>query len=205
MDYNRIRRRGFVRSRDNIPIKYADPDKGLTDEQVQLRHACGWGNTPPKPAGRTEQEIIRGHLLTLFNLVFLLLAIVLLLVGSELKNMVFLIVVICNTAIGITQELRAKRAVDQLTLVADQRVSAVREGTLVTLRPELLVRDDIVELSAGDHICADAIADIFLLVGIDGSGCLCIEHAQRNGYDEENDNKVLAAPGPDDLQKGCIQ
>jgi magnesium-transporting ATPase (P-type) len=156
MDYNRIRRKGFVRTRDNIPVKYADPEKGLTAEQVELRRACGWSNTPPAGAGRTEQDIVKAHTLTVFNLVFLVLAAALLLVGSDPKNLVFLIVVVCNTVIGIVQELRSKRLVDKLTLIADQRVPTVREGNLETLTPEQLVRDDIVELSAGDHICADA-------------------------------------------------
>jgi cation-transporting ATPase E len=156
MDYNRIRRKGFVRTRDNIPVKYADPEKGLTAEQVELRRACGWSNTPPAGAGRTEQDIVKAHTLTVFNLVFLVLAAALLLVRSDPKNLVFLIVVVCNTVIGIVQELRSKRLVDKLTLIADQRVPTVREGNLETLTPEQLVRDDIVELSAGDHICADA-------------------------------------------------
>jgi cation-transporting ATPase E len=156
MNPDRIRRKGFVRTRDNIPVKYADPDKGLTFDQVELRHACGWGNSAPQTVGRTQAEIVKVHVFTFFNLIFALLALILLLTGSELWNMAFLLVAVCNTIIGIVQELRAKQAVDRLTLVTDQRFNTVRDGELVALSAHMLVRDDIVEFSAGDHICADA-------------------------------------------------
>ena len=156
MNPDHIRRKGFVRTRDNIPVKYADPDKGLTFDQVELRHACGWGNSAPQTVGRTQAEIVKAHVFTFFNLIFALLALILLLTGSELWNMAFLLVAVCNTIIGIVQELRAKQAVDRLTLVTDQRFNTVRDGELVALSAHMLVRDDIVEFSAGDHICADA-------------------------------------------------
>ena len=157
MDINNVRRKGFVRSRDNLPVKHVDPEKGLTNEQVRLRHACGWGNTPPRPAGRTKSEIIKARVFAFFNLVFLFLAAVLVLTGSDPKNLAFLPVAVCNTIMGIWQELRAKRSVDKLTLVAQRRVDTVREGALTALHPEELVRDDIVELSTGDYICADGV------------------------------------------------
>ena len=72
-------------------------------------------------------------------------------------KMMFLVIAIANTAIGTFQEIRSKRAVDRLTLVAEQPVKAIRDGVRTEVRPSRLVRDDIIELSAGDQICADAV------------------------------------------------
>ena len=157
MNINHIRRKTFVRTRDRVVIKNADPDRGLTREQVELRTACGWANVTQEGAGKSETDIIREHTLTFFNLIFVVLAVVLLIGQSSVKNMTFLIVAVINTVIGIVQEIRAKRAVDKLTLVAAQTVKTVRDGQVVLLRSEDLVRDDICEFASGDQICADAI------------------------------------------------
>ena len=84
-------------------------------------------------------------------------AVVLALCGSSIKNMTFMIVVIVNTVIGCVQEIRAKRAVDKLTLVAAQTVTCIRDGVSLQVRSDLLVRDDIVVFGPGDQICADGI------------------------------------------------
>ena len=80
-----------------------------------------------------------------------------LVIAGSYKNMMFLVIAIANTAIGTVQEIRSKRAVDKLTLVAEHPAKAIREGRRVEVRPSLLVRDDIMELAAGDQICADAL------------------------------------------------
>ena len=97
------------------------------------------------------------NILTFFNLVFLVMAAILVIAGSSVKNMTFLVVVICNTIIGCYQEIRAKRAVDKLTLVAAQQLRTLRDGQVIKLRSDLLVRDDVVEFAAGDQICADGV------------------------------------------------
>ena len=157
MNSDRVKRKTFIRTKDRIPVKNADPDRGLTQEQVELRTACGWANVTQDGAGKSEKDIIREHSLTFFNLIFVVLAAILLIGQSSIKNMTFLIVAAINTVIGIVQEIRAKRAVDKLTLVAAQSVKTVREGRIVTLRSEELVRDDICEFASGDQICADAV------------------------------------------------
>ena len=157
MNIDRVKRKTFIRTKDRVPVKNADPDRGLTQEQVELRTACGWANVTQDGAGKSEKDIIREHSLTFFNLIFVVLAAILLIGQSSVKNMTFLIVAVINTVIGIVQEIRAKRAVDKLTLVAAQTVKTVRESRIVTLRSEELVRDDICEFASGDQICADAV------------------------------------------------
>ena len=142
--------------RKDIPMMEADPQVGLNAEQVHIRKQGGWTNGTPQSATKTEKTIILENCLTFFNMVFLVLALILVFTGSSIKNLSFLIIVVCNTVIGCFQEIRAKRAVDKLTLVSAQQIRTVRDGQLKSVRSDLLVRDDIVEFVAGDQICADA-------------------------------------------------
>ncbi len=142
---------------EQLPILETDPQRGLTSQEATERIYAGLRNGMPNSASKTEKQIILENCLTFFNFVFIALAIFLLIGGSSPKNMTFLIVVVCNTCIGIYQEIRAKRAVDKLTLVAAQQVRVIRDGNPAPMRSDLLVRDDVVEFVSGDQICADAV------------------------------------------------
>ena len=104
-----------MEERDLIPE--IDPTLGLTDEQVQSRTPAG----KPVYSGKSEKEIVLTHCFTFFNLIFVILAVMLIVGGSSPLNMGFLVVAVINTVIGIIQEIRAKRAVERLTLVASRR------------------------------------------------------------------------------------
>ena len=145
-----------LQPRRPLPVLEADPQLGLTRDQVEARLSAGWSNDPGESPSKSERQIIQENCLTFFNLIFLILAVLLVIAGSY-KNMMFLVIAIANTAIGTFQEIRSKRAVDRLTLVAEQPVKAIRDGVRTEVRPSRLVRDDIIELSAGDQICADAV------------------------------------------------
>ena len=133
-----------------------EPITGLTAGEVERRRAAGQTNQPPHSATKTVGEIVRDNVCTYFNLVFLLLAMALAMVGSY-ANMTFLGVVVCNTVIGIVQQLRSKKAVDELTLVAARRVRCLRAGRWEEVLSDDLVKDDVVEFGSGDQICADAV------------------------------------------------
>ena len=143
--------------RESLPPVEADPQVGLSQAQVQQRIDAGWVSGETKTAGKTGFEIIFLHTFTFFNLIFVILAVLLVLGGSTVKNMTFLVVAFFNTVIGIVQEIRAKRAVDKLTLVAERPVRVIRDGRTKEESPQTLVRDDIAEFSAGDQIPADGI------------------------------------------------
>ena len=143
--------------RQALPVITADLEQGLTHAAADARLQGGWGNQVNDGAMRTEGQIILEHCLTFFNLIFMIMAVLLILAGSTVIKLTFLVVVIINTVIGCVQEIRAKRAVDKLTLVAAQTVPAIREGTACAVRSDRLVRDDIVEFAAGDQICADGV------------------------------------------------
>ena len=146
-----------MEERAALPVLTPDPEQGLQPAQAKERQQAGLGNVILQNTGRTEKEIIRDNCLTFFNMVFVVMAVLMLLVGSSVLNLTFLGVVLVNTVIGCVQEIRAKRAVDRLTLVAQKPVKVLRGGVLFSLRPDLLVRDDIVEFGPGEQICADAV------------------------------------------------
>ena len=141
--------------RQEAAVLEALPETGLTQAQAAQRAERGWANGLAKSAGKTEWDIIAENLFTFFNLVFVILAVALVLAGSSVKNMTFLVVVVCNLCIGCYQEIRAKRAVDRLTLVAAQKIRTIRDGKTEVIPSDALVRDDIVEFVVGDQICAD--------------------------------------------------
>lgn len=133
-----------------------DIQKGLSSEQVHEYRDGGWVNEPVKPPSKSVKEIIRDHLLTYFNMVFAILAVLLIIVGS-FRNLTFLVIVLANMLIGIIQEIRAKRVLDKLTMLEEPKVCVVRDGKKQEILSEELVLDDIVLWGAGNQICADAI------------------------------------------------
>ncbi len=139
-----------------IPVVEADISQGLNPEQVRERMNHGYRNDSDVSGTKTVKEIIKSNTLTYFNMVFLVLAACLIAVGS-FRDLAFLLVIIANTGIGIFQEIRSKKAVDELTVLAEQKVTVIRGGEKIFIPSSSLVRDDIVEFKIGDQICADAI------------------------------------------------
>ncbi len=131
--------------------------EGLTSQQARQRAEQGLSNRITAKQGLSEKEIVLRHCFTFFNLVFLVLAVFLLLTGSSVMNMTFLVIVVINTVIGCVQEIRAKRAVDKLSLITAQTAKVLRDGELISQPWENLVQDDIVAFASGDQICADGI------------------------------------------------
>lgn len=134
----------------------ADIEKGLSREQVQEYVRNGWTNEPVDPPSKTVQEIIKSNLFTYFNLVFAVLAVLLIIVGS-FRNLTFLPVILANLFIGIIQEIRAKNTLDKLSVLNAPKALVIRQGEKREIPAEKLVLDDIVIFKAGDQICADAI------------------------------------------------
>ena len=132
------------------------PEAGLSMDQVEEHRADGWRNVSVAPPAQTTKEIIRENVCTYFNLIFLVLAILLCLVGS-FRDLTFLPVIIFNTLIGIVQEIRAKNVLEKLNMLNAPHANVVRDGKLSLVDSEDLVLDDIVVFKAGNQICADAI------------------------------------------------
>lgn len=128
---------------------------GLTNEQVNQRIEEGQVNANENPNTRTYKEIIRENTLTFFNFLNLVLLVIVLLVGSY-KNSMFVMIIIINTVIGILQEIRAKKTIDKLAILAESKVTVLRENELSTIPTEELVLDDCILLKTGDQVPADA-------------------------------------------------
>ncbi|EFU76687.1 cation-transporting ATPase, E1-E2 family [Lachnoanaerobaculum saburreum DSM 3986] len=105
--------------------------------------------------GGKTSEIIISNVCTYFNLIFLIISILLIVVGS-FRNLTFLPIIIGNTVIGIVQELRAKKALEKMSLLNAPHADVIRDGKIKNILSQELVKDYIVLLSAGKQICADA-------------------------------------------------
>lgn len=146
---NEVKRRPTTRYQTDI-------NTGLNREQVQEYVRNGWTNRPVEPPSKTIQEIIKSNLFTYFNLVFTVLAVLLIIVGS-FRSLTFLPVILANLFIGIIQEIRAKNTLDKLSMLNAPKALVIREGKKKIIPAEKLVLDDIVIFKAGNQICADAI------------------------------------------------
>lgn len=133
-----------------------DPATGLTAEQVLARAAKGLTNADEGIRTKTEKQIILENTFTFFNILNFVLAFFVLLVGS-FKNLLFLGVIFSNTIIGSFQGIRAKRMIDKLSLISAPKANVLRDGRLHTIGVSEIVLDDIMQLSAGQQICADAL------------------------------------------------
>lgn len=154
-----------------IPEEYRLPEKinvvkrytpkvteGLTQAQVDERVAQGMVNKQIEAASKSQKEIIFSNIFTYFNLIFFIIAVLLILVGS-FRDLTFLPVILANTLIGIIQELRSKKVLDNLSILNAPKSTVVRDGKKRVIPAEELVLDDIVVFAAGNQIPADALVE----------------------------------------------
>lgn len=129
---------------------------GLTDEEVRQRVEEGFTNRTDISTDKTTKEIVISNVFTYFNLIFLVITILLIMVGS-FRNLTFLPIIIGNTVIGIVQEIRAKKTLEKMSLLNAPHADVIRNGSVKQISTEGLVKDDVILLTAGKQICADAV------------------------------------------------
>ncbi len=129
---------------------------GLTEEEVKQRIAEGKVNAASTVKTKSIKRIFADNILSVFNGINILLCLILLTVGSY-KNMLFAMVVVFNTAVGIIQEIRSKKSVDSLTILTESKLSVLRGGKVVLLSKEELVLDDVILLKRGNQVPADCV------------------------------------------------
>lgn len=100
---------------------------GLTKIEVEQRKAAGQGSQAPPQITKSTASIIKGNICTLFNLLNFIIAILLFIAGAY-SNMLFIAIIILNIVIGIFQELKAKKLVDELSILNRPSVHVIREG-----------------------------------------------------------------------------
>ncbi len=135
-----------------------DELKGLNDEQVLERIKEGKINKVEDDKTRTNWEIIRDNVCTLFNLFNLLIAIALIAVKAY-TNLAYMLIIIINIVIGIAQEIHARNLVQKLSVLKVSKANVVRNGKEKEINIDEIVLDDIIILDAGRQICADSIVE----------------------------------------------
>lgn len=148
---------------------------GLSSKEVGIQEEKGNINIQVKSSTRTTEQIIKENIFTYFNLVFTVLAVLLILVGS-FKDLTFMLIVFANAGLGIAQELRSKKALDKLKLMNMPRCKVYRDNNLIELPVEKLVLGDVILLKGGDQIPADGVV-------LDGS--VQVNEALLTGESEE--------------------
>ena len=150
LDEQRIKRQQEqLADRDEIIRYEADADTGLTAQQVKEHFDAGWYNETMDSCTKSVRDIIITNTFTYFNLIFVVLGVLLIIVGS-FRNLTFLPVIFANSAIGIFQELRAKRVLDKMNMLSAPTAKVVRDGNISVIKTQELVADDMVVFAAED-------------------------------------------------------
>lgn len=128
--------------------------KGLTNKEIQERIDKKQVNFDTSVPTKSIKQIIIDNFFTLFNILNLLLGIAIFAVGSY-KNMLFLGIVIINTAISTIQEIHSKRVIDKLSILSSSKVKAIRNGKKQEISINNIVLDDVLEFNTGNQIPTD--------------------------------------------------
>lgn len=129
---------------------------GLSTPEVLERRKKGEGGNTAEQITKTKSQIVRENVFTLFNFLNFLIAALLFAVGAY-SNMLFIAIIILNIVIGIAQELKAKKLVDELSILNRPSVIVRRDGEDMKIGLEEIVKDDLMVLESGSQICNDAV------------------------------------------------
>ncbi|HHW69622.1 MAG TPA: HAD-IC family P-type ATPase [Tenericutes bacterium] len=139
-------------------IKYSCTNiiTGLNNEEVKSRNDEGFVNHDVEIKTKSVKKIIFDNSFTLFNGLNFALACAIFLTGSY-KNLLFFGVVICNTAISTIQEIRSKKIVDKLSILTERKIKCLRNGKIVQLKTNEIVKDDVLIFQIGDQVVVDSV------------------------------------------------
>lgn len=130
---------------------------GLTTEQIEKRVAEGCVNVVENKNTKTYTQIFLSNIFTFFNILCITIAVALLVAKAPIKYIIFMIPFTCNLAIGIIQEIKAKKTIEKISLMVSPVATVVRDKAEMEIPIENLVLDDIVVFSSGKQICADCV------------------------------------------------
>lgn len=144
---------------DNFTIERFSPNTtlGLTSIQVQQRKDKNLINTVKKKFSKSYLNILTNNVFTFFNLLGLIVAVALAIVGASITDFFFVGIYLANMAIGIIQEVRAKKCIDKLSLVSSKSTKVIRDGQEIEISSKDIVLDDILKLGIGNQIPTDCI------------------------------------------------
>jgi cation-transporting ATPase E len=136
------------------PPAPVDPALGLNEGEVQSQLDAGHVNCAARTTGRTVPQILRANVLTRFNAILGSLFVIVLIVGP-VQDALFGVVLVLNTSIGVLQEWRSKRVLDNLAILNAPTARAIRSGATVDLPFDQIVLGDVLEVQRGDQIPVD--------------------------------------------------
>jgi cation-transporting ATPase E len=128
---------------------------GLSAVEVNGLQRAGADNSFQKRHGRSYWDIVRTNLLSTYNIILFTIGAVLAILGRYNDAFITVIVGFFNALISIVQEIRAKRQLDAIAVIASPRVTVQREGTAVEIPPAGVVRGDLIWLRGGEQAVVD--------------------------------------------------
>ncbi|MFN8084514.1 MAG: HAD-IC family P-type ATPase [Dermatophilaceae bacterium] len=147
----------------------AGSPQGLTAAQVRERTAAGETNRAEHSTTRPVWDIVRANLFTFFNNLLFVIGAALIVLGQWNDAVTTVGLGLVNALIGMISELRAKRTLDAITVLARTQVSVLREGAEARVDPDEIVRGDVVVASPGDQVVVDGVVVGTDPLGIDES------------------------------------
>lgn len=133
-------------------------NKGLSAEQVDDRFKHFLFNDTNKQYSRSYASIFIGNICTFFNLLCVIAGIALILANTKgISNYLVILITTANIVIGIIQEIRSKRSIDKLAILASNTVKVIRDGETVEIPVKEIVLDDVILLDTGNQVPADCI------------------------------------------------
>lgn len=132
-------------------------DRGLTEEQVELRFNQFLINDVNKKYSKSYRSIFIGNLCTFFNLLCILVAVALIIAGAPISQFLFVLIFGINLVIGIVQEILSKKQIDKLSVLISATAKVIRGGVKTEIPIKEIVLDDVILLEAGQQIPADCI------------------------------------------------
>ena len=166
---------------------FETPPTGLTEVEVRERVERGQTNATAERSSRSYGEILRANIFTRFNAILGTLLVVILSIGDP-QDGLFGIILVSNALIGIIQEIRAKRTLDQLAVLSEPRVRVVRDGEVREVAVDDVVLDDLVEIRTGDQIAADGVVRATTALQVDES----LLTGESDPVDKNVGDKVLS-------------
>lgn len=144
------------KTNSNITRYNPKPNEGLSQVQIQKRIEQGLVNVSNVKTSKSVGKIFVTNIFTFFNMVCLAVAAALIVVGAY-SDLTFMVIVITNTAIGIVQEIRAKKTMDKLNLTNANFTKVIRNGEEIEIYKNEVVLDDVLVLNPGMQIACDSV------------------------------------------------
>jgi cation-transporting ATPase E len=128
---------------------------GLTEEEAREQARLGHANTAVSGSTRTTARILRTTVFSFYNNILFVIGLALLGLGRYSDALVSVGLGLINAVLSAFQELRARRQLDRLQLLAREPVTVVRDGADRTVPPAEVVRGDLIRVRAGDQVVVD--------------------------------------------------